>query len=331
VATFADLTTLRVGGSVGEYVEATSTDQLIATVSGADSAGRSVLILGGGSNIVVGDDGFDGVVVRPTLTGSLRMGTTWWFGAGVEWDAAVRTTVEAGHAGLEALSGIPGTVGGAPIQNVGAYGALTSDVLSGVQVFDRATGEVEWWTAEQCEFGPHRSSIFKHSTRWVILSVQFRLGDTSRSPVRYQSLADTLSVPNGAEAEIAAIRNAVLSLRRMRGMVLDETDHDTWSVGSFFLNPVLDAVPDAARECPAWPDPTGTKLSAAWLIENAGFAKGYGNDRVSLSTKHTLAITNRGSATTSDVLALAREIKAGVAERFGVELEPECHLINCNL
>jgi UDP-N-acetylmuramate dehydrogenase len=331
VPTFADLTTLRVGGPIGEYVEVTTYGELIDAMFAADDAGREVLVVGGGSNLLVSDDGFDGVVIRPMLTGVTRLGSMWWFGAGQEWDDAVRTTVQSGHSGLEALSGIPGTVGGAPIQNVGAYGALTSDVLSQVQVFDRVTNEVEWWSPEQCEFGPHRSSIFKHSHRWVILSVQFRLDEKPRSAVRYQSLADSLGVALGEEVETAAIRDAVLALRRSRGMVLDEDDHDTWSVGSFFLNPVLAEVPAAANGCPAWPDPTGTKLSAAWLIENAGFPKGYGNDRVSLSTKHTLAITNRGTATASDVLALAREVRDGVSERFAVTLEPECHLINCSL
>jgi UDP-N-acetylmuramate dehydrogenase len=331
VATFADLTTLRVGGPIGEYVEVESSDALVEAVASADAAGRDLLILGGGSNLLVGDDGFDGVVIRPMLTGFTRMGATWSFGAGVSWDNVVETTVASGHSGLEALSGIPGTVGAAPIQNVGAYGALTSDVLSGVQVFDRVTAEVEWWKPEQCNFGPHRSSIFKNSRRWVILSVQFRLADNACSAVRYQSLADSLGVPLGAEVEATAIRDAVLALRRSRGMVLDEGDHDTWSVGSFFLNPVLADVPVAAEDCPAWRDPTGTKLSGAWLIEKAGFGKGYGNDRVSLSTKHTLAITNRGTATADDILKLAREIRAGVQERFDVTLEPECHLINCAL
>jgi UDP-N-acetylmuramate dehydrogenase len=331
VLTFAEMTTLRVGGPIGEYVEARTSEHLIEAVVAAEAATREVLVLGGGSNLLVADSGFDGVVVRPMLAEFTTSGATWSFGAGVQWDDAVRATLEAGYSGLEALSGIPGTVGAAPIQNVGAYGALTSDVLSAVQVYDRVTNEVQWWTPEQCAFGPHRSSVFKRSRRWIILNVEFRLHESRRSPVRYLSLADSLGVSLGEDVDATTIREAVLGLRRTRGMVLDGDDHDTWSVGSFFLNPVLAEVPEAASQSPAWPDATGTKLSAAWLIENAGFPKGYGNARVSLSTKHTLAITNRGTATANDVLALAREIRAGVQSTFGVELQPECHLINCTL
>lgn len=330
--TFADLTTLRVGGPIGDYVEARSEDELVEHIRSADAAGRELLILGGGSNVVVGDDGFDGTVLRPVECVIQSGGDgALWFSAGYDWDAAVRESLDAGYTGLEALSGIPGTAGASPIQNVGAYGGLTSDTLAQLTVYDRATGEVEVWGNEQCGFGPHRESIFKHSKRWVILSVGFLLSRDPTSPVRYQSLADELAVPLGARVPAPEIREAVLALRRKRGMVLDATDHDTWSVGSFFLNPVVRVVPDAAKDAPQWADPGGTKLSAAWLIERSGFARGYGNDRVSLSTKHTLALTNRGGAMAEDVLALAREIRERVEAAFGVRLEPECRLVNCEL
>jgi UDP-N-acetylmuramate dehydrogenase len=328
---FADLTTLRVGGPIGSFVEPASAEELVDAVRGADASGTEVLVLGGGSNLVVGDDGFDGLVVSVAqLTGRQRAGDTWEFSAGVQWDAAVRSTVESGCTGLEALSGIPGTVGGAPIQNVGAYGALTSDVLSSVRVYDRETDAIERWKAEHCEFGRHRSSVFKRSRRWVILDVQFGLSASPDGrPVAYQALADELQVEIGTPVPAPDVRAAVLALRARRGMVLDAADHDTWSVGSFFLNPVLPSVPPAAADGPQWPDVDGVKLSAAWLIENAGFPKGYGGPLASLSTKHTLAITNRGGASAADILALAGEIRAGVAAKYGVVLEPECHLINC--
>ncbi|HEY3737107.1 MAG TPA: UDP-N-acetylmuramate dehydrogenase [Jatrophihabitans sp.] len=330
--TFADLTTLRVGGPIAEFVEARTTEELLDTIRAADAVGRDALVIGDGSNLLVGDGGFAGLVVR-VATQHIAGGSddAIWFDAGFDWDSAVQHTLDNGYSGLEALSGIPGRVGGAPVQNVGAYGALTSDVLAHVTVYDRESGEVENWSKEQCDFGRHRTSIFKHSRRWVILSVGFVLSRNLLRPVRYQALADQLGVVLGDLAPATEIREAVLALRRRRGMVLDSDDHDTWSVGSFFLNPVVTCVPDTAKDGPSWPDESGIKLSAAWLIEHAGFPKGYGNDKVTLSAKHTLAITNRGHATTEDVLALAGEIRTGVQEHFGITLEPECHLINCSL
>ncbi len=270
--TFAELTTLRVGGAIGEYVEAGSEDEFVELVRGADAAGREFLILGGGSNILVGDDGFDGLVIRNVESSAKSGGDgSFWFSAGYDWDAAVRESLEVGYTGLEALSGIPGTAGAAPIQNVGAYGALISDTLAQLTVYDRETGKVEIWASEQCGFGPHRESVFKHTKRWVILSVGFLLSRDPSSPVRYQSLADELAAPLGTRVLADDIRGAVLALRRKRGMVLDASDHDTWSVGSFFLNPVVTTVPEPATDAPQWADPAGTKLSAAWLIEQSGF------------------------------------------------------------
>jgi UDP-N-acetylmuramate dehydrogenase len=222
------------------------------------------------------------------------------------------------------------------VQNVGAFGTETSDVLESVSVYDRQTGAVGEWPAERCGFGSHRSSVFKHTDRYVILRVTFDLQRSKESrPVRYAELADRLGVALGDTAAATDVRDVVLQSRRSRGSLLDPDDHDTWTVGSFFLNPVLTSVPEPARDAPAFPDPQGTKIPAAWLIQQAGFPKGYGADfgsgRVTLSTKHALAISNRGGASTAEVTAFAAHIRDGVGERFGIQLRPECHLINCSL
>lgn len=334
--TFAELTTMRVGGPVAELAVATSAAHAVELVREADAAGRPVLIIGGGSNLVVGDVGWDGRVVRIAADDLAIDGDLVRAGAGVDWDTLVQATITDGLAGLEALSGIPGSVGGTPVQNVGAYGALTSDVLESVEVFDRETGEVEVWTPERCGFGAHRQSVFKHTDRWVILGVTYRLRRGAQSgPVKYAGLARHLGVADGGTAPAADVRAAVLEVRRSKGMVLDADDHDTWSVGSFFLNPVLPELPAAIpADCPRFPDPAGFKVPAAWLIERSGFAPGYGRDfgngTVALSTRHTLAVTNRGGATTADVMKFAAHVREGVETRFGVRLTPECHLVNCS-
>ena len=251
MTSFAALTTLRVGGPVGSLVLACSSEEIVSAVGDADAAGRDVLLLGGGSNLLVGDEGFDGVVVRAASISLDGAGETITADAGVGWDDLVAATLEAGLSGLEALSGIPGTVGGAPIQNIGAYGALVSDVLAAVTVYDRETKSVETWSRAQCGFGRHRTSVFKHSRRWVVLNVTLSLSKAPLgAPVAYQALADELGVPMDSRVPAADVRTAVLALRRRRGMVLDEADHDTWSVGSFFLNPVVEAVPAAAEGSP---------------------------------------------------------------------------------
>jgi UDP-N-acetylmuramate dehydrogenase len=241
----------------------------------------------------------------------------------------VRRTVDEGWSGLATMSGIPGTAGGTPVQNVGAYGSEVSEVVDSLTVLDRATGEVRSWTPAECGFG-FRTSAFKHTDQYVILDVTFRLAiSTDTRPIRYLELARRLGVEQGGIAPSVHVREVVLELRRSKGMVLDAADHDTWSVGSFFVNPFVpaDEVPDG---CPHWLVDGRTKLSAAWLIENAGFAKGFGLDRgrgtVAVSTKHSLALTNRGGATTAELLELADVIRAGVDERFGVRLRPEAHL-----
>jgi UDP-N-acetylmuramate dehydrogenase len=245
------------------------------------------------------------------------------------WDKLVAVTVSDGLSGLAPMSGIPGMAGATPVQNVGAYGSEVADVITGLTVLDRERGQVEAWTPERCGFG-FRTSAFKHTDRFVVLDVTFGLHRSELSgPVRYAELARRLGVEPGEPAPLAQVREVVLDLRRSKGMLLDATDHDTWSVGSFFVNPFVapELVPE---DCPKWTVDGRVKLSAAWLIENAGFHKGFagthGRDSVSVSTKHTLALTNRGDGTTAELLELATEIRAGVEARFGIRLRPEAHL-----
>jgi UDP-N-acetylmuramate dehydrogenase len=330
----ADLTTLRLGGPAKSVVTAATTDELVDHVRAADGWDEPVLIVGGGSNLVITDDGWDGLVVlvRTEGIGFAQDEHTAWVtaDAGVPWDALVARTVEQGWSGLAAMSGIPGLTGATPVQNVGAYGSEVSDVISALQVLDRQTGAVETWSPDRCGFG-FRTSAFKHTDRYVVLSVSFRLDCSPLAPpVRYLELARRLGLQPGEPAPSAQVRDMVLELRRSKGMVLDADDHDTWSVGSFFVNPFVtpDLVPDG---CPHWEVDDQIKLSAAWLIEHAGFARGFGLERgagrVAVSTKHTLALTNRGGASTAELLDLARVIRDGVQRRFGIRLRPEAHLI----
>jgi UDP-N-acetylmuramate dehydrogenase len=249
--------------------------------------------------------------------------------AGVPWDEFVATSVREEWSGLASMSGIPGLTGATPVQNVGAYGSEVADVITELTVLDRNTGRVETWPPDRCGFG-FRTSAFKYTTRYVVLDVTFRLRRSAESaPVRYLELARRLGMDQGEVASSRDVRETVLGLRRSKGMLLDPDDHDTWSVGSFFVNPFVaeDAVPDG---CPHWFVDGAVKLSAAWLIENAGFHKGFGQScsggRVAVSTKHTLALTNRGGATTAELLALAAEIRGGVEAKFGIRLRPEAHL-----
>ncbi len=336
-----DHTTLRLGGPAKDWVRATTEEELVDAVRRCDEAGDPVLVLAGGSNVVVSDAGFDGTVVE-VATAGVRAdhdtddptcgGVVVTVAAGEPWDAFVAHAVESQWVGIEALSGIPGSVGATPIQNVGAYGQEVSQTLASVRVWDRRLRGVRTFAAADCGFG-YRTSRFKADPgRHVVLEAtyQFRQGDLG-APVEYAELARTLGVEPGTRAPMGDVRRAVLDLRRGKGMVLDPADHDTWSAGSFFTNPVLpaDQVPDAA---PAWPQADGrVKTSAAWLIERAGFAKGYGDGPARLSTKHTLALTNRGGATTDDLLDLAREIRDGVEQRFGVRLVNEPVLVDCEL
>ena len=340
----ADHTTLRLGGPAERWVRASTEDDLVAAVAAADAAGEPVLVLGGGSNLVVADEGFPGTVVEVATRGVVTDvdaspddpascgGVVVTVAAGETWDDLVAHAVEQEWVGVEALSGIPGSVGATPIQNVGAYGQEVSQTIASVRVWDRTLRGVRTFAAADCGFG-YRTSRFKADPgRHVVLSVSFQLRQGSLGePVAYAELARVLGVEPGERAPLADVRRAVLALRRGKGMVLDPADHDTWSAGSFFTNPVVpaSAVPEGA---PAWPQPDGTaKTSAAWLIERAGFAKGYGDGRAAVSGKHTLALTNRGSATTADLMALAREVRDGVEARFGIRLVNEPVLVGCEL
>jgi UDP-N-acetylmuramate dehydrogenase len=312
----SDHTTLRLGGPAGRLIEATDDASLIA----AARAHPDALVLAGGSNVVIGDDGVPTVVLVRTR-GIAADGDVVHAAAGEGWDDLVALAVGEGRSGIECLSGIPGSVGATPIQNVGAYGQEVSDTIISVRAWDRAGDRVVDLAPEQCGFG-YRDSMFKRSPgAFVVLRVSFRLpADGTPRPIRYGELADAV----GPSPTLGGVRDAVLGLRRGKGMVLDPADHDTWSAGSFFTNPIVDA--DALPEgAPAWPAGDGrVKTSAAWLIQHAGFARGHGDpDGIAISTKHVLALTNRGHGTTAALVALAREIQDGVAATFGIRLEPE--------
>jgi UDP-N-acetylmuramate dehydrogenase len=337
----AELTTLRAGGPASTVLECTSTAALVAAVRELDSAGESVLVVGGGSNLLVADSGFDGTVVH-VATSAVQVradGALVHAEAGAGWDGVVAMTVVAGSGGLECLSGIPGSAGATPVQNVGAYGVEIASVLHRVQLLDRATGGVRWVQPEELALG-YRTSALKHTDTAVVLAVELRLRPGgSSAPLTYRELTTTLGVEAGARLPAAQVRAAVLGLRRGKGMVSDAADHDSWSAGSFFTNPILgddtlrEVVARTGPDVPQYPGAQGTKLSAGWLIEHAGFTRGFpGPDAAArLSTKHTLALTNRGSASTAELLALARVVRDGVREAFGVALEPEPVLVGCAL
>ncbi|MBO0804470.1 MAG: UDP-N-acetylmuramate dehydrogenase [Nocardiopsaceae bacterium] len=342
----ADYTTLGLGGPAKTFVTAASEAELSAAVSAADAAGEPVLLLGGGSNLVIADDGFDGTVIH-VVTRGLRFTdaggplTDVTAAAGEPWDDVVARCVDAGLAGLECLSGIPGSVGATPIQNVGAYGQEVAEVITRVRVIDRRTGTTLDIPNGSCRFS-YRNSLFKSGEpgRYVVTDVTFRLRAEELSrPVRYAELAAELGVETGERAPVAKIRSGVLAVRGRKGMVLDPGDPDTRSAGSFFTNPVLSreqlAHVEAAADGPVPRFDAGpglVKVPAAWLIEHAGFAKGHGAPGPArVSSKHTLALANAGGATTADLLALAREIVAGVRDAFGVTLTPEPTLIGVTL
>ncbi|SEG31692.1 UDP-N-acetylmuramate dehydrogenase [Thermomonospora echinospora] len=348
----AAYTTLRLGGPARRFVEAATEDELVAAVRRADEDGENVLVLGGGSNLVVADEGFDGTVVHVAGRGVTRRTDPRHPGkvlvtaqAGEEWEPFVARCVTEGLAGVECLSGIPGLVGATPIQNVGAYGQDVAETVVGVRAYDRRAREIVTLDHAACGF-TYRSSVFKGSDRYVVLDVTFALEETEESrPVAYAELARTLDVRTGERVPLHDARKAVLELRRGKGMVLDPADPDTRSAGSFFTNPVLDAAqlaelerrvadrlgPDAAF--PRYPETGGrAKTSAAWLIDRAGFTKGHALGPVRISTKHTLALTNPdGAGRTADLLALARQVRDGVREAFGVELVNEPVMIGVRL
>ena len=328
----AELTTLRVGGTPSSLKVATTQAQIIDAVS---ASGPEVLILGGGSNLLVSDD-FAGEVIKIETQGftndeSACAGAWVTVEAGHNWDDFVSAAVANGWTGIEGLAGIPGTVGATPIQNVGAYGQSVSETIAQVRAWNRKTSEVEVLFAADCEFG-YRTSIFKaNPDTWVILSVTFQLPlGTMSAPISYDELAKKLDVNLGDRVPTTDLQRAVLELRAGKGMVLNTSDHDTWSVGSFFMNPRVTQAPEGA---PNWPEASGSvKVSAAWLIEQAGFGKGFTlNGRAALSGKHTLAISNQGDATSADILELAQHLRNGVCEKFAIELKPEPRFIGLSL
>jgi UDP-N-acetylmuramate dehydrogenase len=327
----APLTTLRLGGPARRLVEAESAEELVTAVREAD---EPVLVMGGGSNLVIADAGWPGIVVRIASRGrrverrqdgSVLLTVE----AGEDWDDVVAATVADGLGGLECLSGIPGRTGAVPVQNVGAYGVEIADALVDVDLW--TDGVVRRVPASDLGLA-YRTSMLKGRSDAIVLRVRIALpGDGRSAPIRYGELARALGVVPGDRVPTAVARDAVLALRRGKGMVLDPADHDTWSAGSFFTNPVLTEAPP---EAPTWPaGPGRVKVSAAWLIEHSGFHRGHAGPggRVALSGRHVLALTHRGGGTTAELLALAAEVRDGVNARFGVSLTPEPVLVGCSL
>ena len=331
-------TSFRVGGPAQKIVQVSTETEIIAAI---EEAGESpVLIMGAGTNVLIADKGFDGTVIRISNNSvqsevDACSGATLTIGAGEDWDTFVQTTIDRGYAGLETLSGIPGTVGAAPIQNIGAYGHEVSEFITRVRTYDRQEKVVKTFTNAQCEF-TYRNSHFKaHPGRYVVLDVQFqiRIGEMS-DPITYVELAKKLGIDPGDRATVRATRAAVLELRASKGMLLSPDDHDSWSAGSFFTNPIVtqqqaDTLPNAA---PKWPLNDGrVKISAAWLIENSGTHKGDEIGGARVSTKHVLALSNSGSATAADIAELAKRARNQVKEVFGITLEAEVNLIGVEI
>lgn len=328
----APRTTLGLGGPARRLAKVESVGQVIEALA---TAGEDpVLILGGGSNLVVRDGGWPGLVIQLAIPG-VRIDDRGDHAlvsvmAGVPWDDFVAQMVEAKLSGVECLSGIPGLAGATPMQNVGAYGQEVADTIERVRVLDRETGELETFEPAACAFA-YRTSVFKGSERWIVLEVSFRLRKADESAeIRYAELSKALGIAEGARAPLALVRDTVIRLRRGKGMVVDAADPDSRSAGSFFTNPIIsaaqlaDVTARAPAGMPSWPNADGTtKLSAGWLIERAGFAKGTRRGNAGISTKHALALVNCGGATTAELLALAAEIRAGVNATFGVDLVPE--------
>jgi UDP-N-acetylmuramate dehydrogenase len=337
----APLTTLRVGPVARRIITCTTTEQVVTTLRHLDGEGcRPLLVLSGGSNLVIAETLVDLTVVRLAANNISVEGNIVRAEAGAVWDDVVVAAIAAGLGGLECLSGIPGSAGATPVQNVGAYGAEVADSITRVRLLDRRSGAVRWAPPSDLGFG-YRTSVLKHSDAAIVLDVEFALDASGRSaPLRYAELVAALGATAGESAEPAAVRDAVLELRARKGMVLDAADHDTWSVGSFFTNPVVaqefyqELAGSVNRPVPHYPAPDGVKLAAGWLVEQAGFGKGYPDVPTApcrLSTKHALALTNRGAASADDVISLARTVRDGVCDVFGVTLTPEPVLVGCSL
>jgi len=329
----APLTTLGIGGPARHFVRVAGIDELREAVRWASDRREPLLILGGGSNVLIADRGFDGLVVHLDLRGiTLRSEdeyATVHAAAGEPWDGFVAMAVENGWAGVECLSGIPGSTGATPIQNVGAYGQEVSETIAAVEALDRTTGLVRTFTNAECRFA-YRSSLFKNveRERWIVAGVTFRLERGGAGSARYPELRQYLEERGQSAESLRDVREAVIAIRRRKGMVLDPADPDTRSDGSFFMNPIVPASEVPPIEMPRFPAGDGLgKLSAAWLIEHAGFAKGTVRGNVGLSSKHTLAVINRGGGTAAEVIALVEEIQKGVRDKFGIEIHPEPHFV----
>jgi UDP-N-acetylmuramate dehydrogenase len=337
----APLTTLRVGPVARRVITCTTTEQVVTTLRQLDGEGCGpLLVLAGGSNLVLAETLADLTVVRLATNNISVEGNIVRAEAGAVWDDVVVAAIAAGLGGLECLSGIPGSAGATPVQNVGAYGAEVADTITRVRLLDRRDGAVRWVPPGELGFG-YRTSVLKHSDAAIVLDAEFALDASGRSaPLRYAELVAVLDATAGERADPAAVRDAVLGLRARKGMVLDPADHDTWSVGSFFTNPVVaqevyqELAGSVDRPVPHYPAPDGVKLAAGWLVEQAGFGKGYPDVATApcrLSTKHALALTNRGGASAEDVISLARTVRDGVRDVFGVTLTPEPVLVGCSL
>ena len=336
----AKYTSLHIGGPAKKLVHVATEEELVSAVKAADAAGEEVLIIGGGSNVLVGDEGFNGTVIRVETKGNSYhvdacSGGMITVAAGEDWDGFVEWILNKGFAGLETMSGIPGTVGGAPIQNIGAYGHEVSEVIARVRTWDRKAGAYKTFSNSECEFS-YRSSVFKKNPgRYVIIDVTFQLRNGEMSlPIKYKELASYLGVELEARVLVSDVRKAVLALRAAKGMLLDAKDHDTWSAGSFFVNPILSAA-EASKlpaDAPRWVQEDGSvKTSAAWLMEHAGVKKGDLHNGAGVSNKHVLALINNGNATANDIVELARSARKTVKDKFGITLEPEVQFVGLSL
>ncbi len=334
----SDYTSLRVGGTAKNFIEVSTEAEIIAAIEGAGDA--PILVMGGGTNILVSDNGFNGTVIRISNDHiesevDACSGATLTIGAGQNWDEFVAISIARGFAGLETLSGIPGTVGAAPIQNIGAYGHEVSEFITRVRTYDRVEKKLRTFTNSECDFS-YRSSKFKmEKDRYVILDVAFQLrqGEIT-TPITYAELATGLGIAVGEKASVQETRDTTLALRAKKGMLLHPDDHDSWSAGSFFTNPIVskDIAATLPADAPRWVQADGrVKTSAAWLMEHAGVHKGDSVSGARISTKHVLALTNSGTATAADIAALAKEARAKVMSVFGITLEAEVNLVGINL
>ena len=328
----APLTTLGIGGPARVFVRAESVDEIREVIAWTASHHHPLFILGGGSNVLIADEGFDGVVLQIDLRGmTVQSEDVVYVAAGERWDDFVAFAVDRGYAGIECLSGIPGLTGATPIQNVGAYGQEVSETISGVEAIERDTGRVVTMTNAECGFG-YRQSVFKNAAkeRYIVAGVTFRLKPGGAASIRYPELQKYLDEHAIDVRDLRKVRDAVIAIRKRKGMVLDPSDPDTRSDGSFFMNPIVTPAQFAAiraENIPHFPAGDQIKLSAAWLIEQAGFHKGFVHGNVGLSSKHTLAVINRGGGTAREVIELVRMIQERVRVKFGVEIQPEPNFV----